>query len=215
MAKQEIRGFTEYVVDGPLGGHHLARLLPEDERSAEDAPVCIVSHPDAGGPCGEPATCEVYGLPFCEVHGLEANYGCLNQLHSDAMDELPDVRSSERNPAALEHLRAVWVRLADLTNSYSDAHSKAVKEAFPYLEERVDEETLEWDYDTHRETPPDWWLEDYWKLCTFMYEAWRTQRYFVCKELEPIRERVAAQYAFAEKVFKERAPQTRTVSTDA
>ncbi len=215
MAKQEIRGFTEYAVDTHLGERRLARMLTEDEGRLEDAPVCVVSHPDAGGACGKPAACEVYGLPFCGLHGLEANYGCLNQVYSLALDELSDMRSEGLCPATLEHLDAGWRRFNGLTNSFSDAHSRQAKEAFAHLEGRVDAETLEWDYEDPTETPPDWWLEAYWKLCRFMYEAWRSRRYFVCGELEPLRERAAAQYAFAEKVFRERTPQTRTVPADA
>ena len=43
---------------------------PAEERKG--SPVCIVSHPDAGGPCRREAIGEVWSLPFCAAHGREA-----------------------------------------------------------------------------------------------------------------------------------------------
>lgn len=45
---------------------------------------CFVRHEDAGGQCWEPATMNVYGLNFCEVHGEEARLGALVEEKQDA-----------------------------------------------------------------------------------------------------------------------------------
>jgi len=52
--------------------------------TATNLPPCIVRHEDAGGKCERPAVMELYGLPFCVVHGAGVKSGCLEELYLDA-----------------------------------------------------------------------------------------------------------------------------------
>ena len=45
---------------------------------------CVVSHPDADGVCQRPATRTVWHLPFCEVHGEEAELAARTELYDAA-----------------------------------------------------------------------------------------------------------------------------------
>jgi hypothetical protein len=70
---------------------------------------CVVSHPDAGGPCGRPATGMVWNLPFCEIHGREAEAAALEELAEDAEMALQGLEDAEKgraetNPAVVRAL---------------------------------------------------------------------------------------------------------------
>ena len=51
--------------------------------------------------------------------------------------------------------------------------------------------------------PVDVWADAYWEMCSLMLHAHRSLARELVLEIEPVREHVAAQYAFAE-VYSER-----------
>ena len=96
--------------------------------SGPSGPVpCFVRHEDAGGKCLRPAVMEVYGLPFCEIHGAEVKFRALEELYYDAANFLarldnssvPETprpcgrcarpsRGSGRKRVALQTTRRMW-----------------------------------------------------------------------------------------------------------
>ena len=68
-------------------GDVVPEVRPEGCPESE-TPSCVVSHPDAGGPCGRPAIGEVWSLPFYELHGAEAEAAVLDEITEDLEKEL-------------------------------------------------------------------------------------------------------------------------------
>ncbi len=196
--------FTEYrTTDNSVrGGTWIARRLPETM-----AGECVVDHPDAGGPCSRPVVHEVYGLPFCGMHGLEAGAGALAQLHHDAMDDFARMDNPYETPLQSEVLRVVGEahdRARDEHINYFGLQSRLVREAFPLIRERVDAETRDWNPGSLPEAPVDWWTAEYVSVCSLMLRACTGLSPGLARDLEPLRERAAAQSAFAEVVDREK-----------
>src|SRR3954452_18615350 len=66
---------TEKTVDRALG---IMRALANEDQ------WCVVSHPDAGGPCQEPAIGTVWNLCFCRAHFVDAEAAALGEIYEDA-----------------------------------------------------------------------------------------------------------------------------------
>lgn len=179
-----------------------SREIPEETRTGEDAPACIVSHPDAGGACGRPAVYEVWALPFCELHGLEANALALEELYHDAGDELERWQNPHAQPLNSEVQMIVRSGVKWTSKRWEHHHERAerlVQEAYPVIDERVAPETTGWDpYSLDDEAPVDRWSETRFLLARFMREAFSEYAYTVIEDLEPMRERACAQLVAAE-----------------
>ena len=96
--------FTEYwaIHNSTQQGYWISRKLPGDVEAH-----CVIDHPDADGACKQPGAYEVYGMPFCEPHGLKASAGALAQLYHDAMDEFDRLDNEQAMPLHPEVLRVV------------------------------------------------------------------------------------------------------------
>lgn len=143
---------------------------------------------------------EVYGLPFCEVHGMEANVGAMAQLHNEATDEFDRMDNAHATPIQPEVLRVARVereRNLEDHHRYHCRHDALLLDAYPLIPERIDPETRGWRPGDVGFSPVDWWAEEYRQLCSFMLQTCRSWITGLVRELEPLRERAAAQYAFA------------------
>ncbi len=170
---------------------------------------CVVSHPDAGGPCGRPGTGMVWNLPFCEVHGREAEAAALEELAEDAEMALQGLEDAEKgranpNPVVVRALRNVQVPVTDARSGYSHNQDEALRTAYPIIEGRANPDTLAFDYeaeysgDEPGDGPVDWWADTRYLLCRFMREAQGKGLPELVRELEPLRERASAQLVQAE-----------------
>jgi hypothetical protein len=97
---------------------------------------CVVSHLDVGGPCGQPATILVWELPFCEVHGAEAEAAALSDLIVDAERELEMLACTEEgrlvsNPAVIHALNQVAAPGRGEAAGYERTHKEALYAAYP------------------------------------------------------------------------------------
>lgn len=181
-----------------------SREIPEETRTGENAPTCIVSHPDAGGVCGRPAVYEVWGLPFCESHGLEANALALEELYHDAGDVLdclqyPSAVSLNSEIQMIVRSGINWTQKR--SQRHSERADRLVREAYPVLEERVDPRTTSWDPHSDAfliEAPVDRCAQERFLLARFMREAFIEYAYTIMEHLEPLREQACAQYAAAD-----------------
>jgi hypothetical protein len=176
------------------------------EMIAEHGPLpCVVSHEDAGGLCQRKATMEVYGLGFCEVHGAEAKAGALEELYHDAMQEIlrplnPD--ATQINPEAAAALEAA---ADDLFLKHPDeaAAEEALERAFPLIMERVSVATVDYVEDPHspasRENMPPYevFCQARHLVHKLMRVAYENGEDWLVETLEPQRETVAAQAAYA------------------
>lgn len=118
---------------------------------------CVVRHPNAGGQCGWKAVLEVYALPFCEVHGAEVKAAALIELYNDAADFLErfdNPHVPEGNPAVFEVLRTGVDELRDRVLEAERADSAALRRAYPFRQDQVDEWIL--DYDPHKPDADLW-----------------------------------------------------------
>ncbi len=196
--------FTEYwaIDNSTRGGRWISRRLPDDVEA-----YCVVDHPDAGGACGRPGVYEVVGLPFCETHAPEANAGILAQLYHDSMDEFARLDNEQAMPWQPEVLRVVregYERTLETHIRYAHAKDRLVREAYPLIRERVDRETLDWEPGSLGDSPVDRWGEEYWEVCTLMLRAYGGLARGLVRELEPLRERAAAQLSYALVVCEEK-----------
>src|SRR5215210_2654007 len=99
---------------------------PPEKRKG--SPVCVVSHPDAGGECGRAAIGEVWSLPFCELHGREAELAAHDEMASSLEGIFTGLRAIEqerhdRNETAVEIIEEA-VREAGITSD-----TRALEEA--------------------------------------------------------------------------------------
>ncbi len=189
--------FTEYwaIDNSTRGGSWIARRLPEEVEAH-----CVVDHPDAGGACGRPGVYEVVGLPFCATHGLEANAGILAQLYHDAVDGFAQMDNEQALPLQAEVLHVVrnaYDRSLKTHLSYAKHQDRLVREVYPLIRERVDRETLDWSPGNYGESPVDWWLNEYHEVCALMLRAYGGLAPGLVRDLEPLRERAAAQFSYA------------------
>lgn len=196
--------FTEYWApdNSYREGYWITRKLPTatDEK-------CVVDHPDAGGPCEQSIAYEVCGMPFCEMHGLEAGAGVLEELYREAYEEFERLDNTFALPLQPELLRAVrghreHVRLEE--RRHHDSRNQLIRETFPLIRERVDQETLDWQPGTCEDSPVDFWNIAYAEICSLMLKAYAGQSPWLARELESYREQAAAQCAFAEIVCGEK-----------
>ncbi len=173
------------------------------EYIAESGPVpCGVRHPDAGGKCEQPATMEVYGLPFCEVHGAEAKAGALGELYHDAamvLRRLDNPSVPEPNAEAMRVLRAGVRELEAACREWEGRSDEAIGRAYPFVGERVEEGTLDFDYADPRRgpTPDTWFWDDRSLLHKLMRLAYEDHAGHIAEALELFREGASAQLAFA------------------
>lgn len=192
MTELNVPGYAEYPEAGP----------------GEPQIHCFVSHPDAGGPCEEPAVVEVYSLTFCQRHSAEATTGALAELAEDVEKELDILAEGQLqrhlpNRALARLLTAAEPDFGPHID-HDRAHDAALREAYPPLEGRTDPDTLAHDWDEPAITPVDWWHEAHWLLCRFMRQAHERSLPHLVEDLEPLRERAAAQILLAEEAAERR-----------
>ena len=165
-------------------------------------PPCRVDHPDAGGKCERSAVMEVLGMSFCDIHGEEAKYGCLEELSYDAdtflglFDGASHVRSLNpeflglvRRGFGAEHYQR-WIEVEEGTEP-------ALLQAFPLIPERVDSDTQRWDDKPGYGTPYDTWRQTRLVIHKLMRLACQEGEDWLVWALEEHREMNAAQTAFA------------------
>lgn len=172
---------------------------------------CAVSHPDAGGPCGRPGTRMVWNLPFCEVHGAEAEAAALVEITEDAEIGLDDLRGSGNghpgsNAILLRALEEAGKPNTTARSGYERDHQETLYLAYPLVEGRADPTVTTFDYDSEYagDGPVEWWAETRYLLCRFMREAQGTGLVALVEELEPLRERASAQLVQAEADYERR-----------
>ncbi len=171
---------------------------------------CSVRHADAGGQCERPAVLEVYGLSFCSEHGAECKAGALAELYFDAsrwLERLDNPHVSLPNPEALRVVRAGVSELNHLCLHF-EQDDELLRRAYPYLAERVDSLTLEFDYsDPERSAHPfDTFYEDRWTIHQLMRVAYSKEMGYLVEDLEDRRQYLAAQAAYALQHTERRRP---------
>jgi hypothetical protein len=122
----------------------LVRGLADEERPVP----CVVRHEDVGGLCEQDAVEVVYGLDFCEDHGLEVRTAALEEARNDAswfFERLSNPHVPAQSPlirraleVALEHLAAECPAITD--------YELALKRAYPasLIPERVISQVRAW-----------------------------------------------------------------------
>jgi len=177
------------------------RYGPGPAPEGHEIPRCAVSHPDAGGPCGEGAVGEVWSLPFCEAHWSEARLSVAQELAHDADRELRAVVAAEeeRWPQKAHVIEAV--RGASVPGfDFEPAEMERIRlAAYPPDDTRTDPDTLRFDYDDYGAGPLDWWAEAREYVCRWMREAHEAGQPPLVEALEPLRERCTAQEILAER----------------
>ncbi|MBA3423980.1 MAG: hypothetical protein H0U04_05420 [Rubrobacter sp.] len=189
--------FTRYGGGGP--------------RPAYREPIaCVVAHPDAGGRCEREAVGEVWRLPFCEVHGREAELAYMDEINDAVRAELDALGDAEnQKPGSNEALLEALARTPTPPGVDRVIHLAAMEEAYPpdELEGNTDPDMLRFDYETHgRDTPYDWWCEARIMAVRFMCEA---QSVPILKDLELVRERATVQELLASRDMDRRCKPAR------
>jgi hypothetical protein len=181
---------------------------PAEERKG--SPVCIVSHPDAGGPCQRAAIGEVWSLPFCASHGREAELAAADEMASSLEGIFAGLVAVEqerrdRNEMALRIIKEAAKPPSEAAPSEAAdilAHEEAIATAYPpeELEANTDPETLRYDYEQMgMDTPHDWWCEAQIMACRFMRQAHDQGLAGLVRDLEYVRERATVQRLLASR----------------
>ncbi len=179
----------------------------EPRREDKAAMACTVRHPEAGGQCEREAIGEVWSLPFCEVHGKEAELSYLEERKETIAYGLDMLRDDGRNvlqQPVVEVLKAVeYPALID-----REAVEAAMREAYPpeELEQYIDPDTLAYDYEAviAGDTPYDWWCEARIFVLRWMREAFERGALELLRELELVRERATVQQLLADRDLERR-----------
>ncbi len=188
------------------------------------APVCVVSHPDAGGPCGRPAIGEVWCQPFCKVHVREAELAAREEISETVENEISTMIGAEKGRFDTNWHLVQTLGRADipyLPSSVEDveAYDEAALEAYPpeALEGNIDADTLRFDYDREDacDGPFDWWSDAQNLLCRFMRQAADKGLSGLLDDLEPLRERATVQMILAERDLERRYAAPRRAAKEA
>ena len=177
---------------------------PEDRKGS---PACAVAHPDAGGPCSAPAVGEVWSIPFCEAHGLEAECAADQEIGETVGRELDAISEAEtqRWPNNKHLLKALGP--VGLVPYYDhEEHERLMHEAYPSATCRIDPETVAFDYDGDYagDGPVDWWSASRELIVRYVREADELGLSSLRDDLELIRERATAQQMLAIEDYERR-----------
>ncbi len=168
-------------------------MTEETTTTTTEGYPCFVAHPDAGGPCGEPATTTAYGLDFCERHGREVNLGAL----LDEQNELDAFFAGFRGfPSPVAR---AFARL-DATERVSDGdYWRALARAYPDPPEDLRERIAEWEASEEPgyQGVVDSLLDTLATLFKIMRTAHDARETWLVEVLEPLRESTAAEAAYA------------------
>ena len=169
-----------------------------ESRPEDKAPIaCTVRHPEAGGQCEREAIGEMWSLPFCEVHGKEAELAYLEELQETIAYGLDMLRDDARN-VLQQPVAEALARIERPAGIDRDAVEAAMREAYPpeELEQHIDPDTLAYDYEKDfmiGDGPYDWWCEARLMVLRFMREARERGSVELLHGLEPLRERATVQ----------------------
>ena len=180
----------------------LANYGPNPNPRGDGGPFCSVSHPAAGGPCGKPASVEVWALPFCEVHGAEAEAAALVEMWQEARAGVRAALDGSRptwrmNAALLYTLRRAEHEARENEEDAECAHEAAIQNAYGDADtSQTDSDTLNYNGDPFAGGPVDWWRETRLAVCKGMREA-HEGGLTHAKHLEPLREYATVQEVLA------------------
>ena len=180
-----------------------------EPRPDDKAPIaCTVRHPEAGGQCQREAIGEVWALPFCEVHGKEAETAYLEERVETIGYGLDMLRDDGRN--VLQQPVVEVLKTVEYPSRIDhDAVEAAMREAYPpeELEQHIDPDILAYDYEKDfiiGDGPYDWWCEARLMVLRFMREAFERGSSELLKDLELIRERATVQQLLADRDLERR-----------
>jgi len=186
---------------------------------------CVVSHPDAGGQCEEPAVITVWSLPFCELHGAEVEESARAEFVENTEMELEVLVDAEKarpetNWALVRALE--WAEVPGRGVGAVRSHTEAIRAAYPPVEGRLDPDTLRYDYgdpdseeSSGDDPPPDWWAEAHRITTKAMRLAHESGLAGLLKDLELVRERAATQVVQAEADLERRWGTPRRAAREA
>lgn len=168
--------------------------------------MCSVTYPER---CGWIAEGEVWALPFCKAHGLEAAQAARMEVHDEAERELGALLANfdggrlVRNPLLREALGKL--EIPDDGDTYGE-HEEAIVAAYAPDDSLLDPDTLAFDYADEDRTliPYDWWCEARELVVKWMREAHEVGQSPLLDALEPIRERASVQQVLAARDLERR-----------
>ncbi len=117
-----------------------------DETKTNTETPCFVAHEDAGGPCGELAAIEVYGLDFCSVHGEEVKLGAaLEELHQ--VDRFLEQFSDPGTTSPVEKVLLAGLEHREDSQVSDGEYMDALIRAYAGAPEDVHERIARWERD--------------------------------------------------------------------
>ena len=149
---------------------------------------CIVAFPEQ---CPNAAAYEVYGLTFCEVHGMEISHGAQEELFFDASQFLERFIGShvlKPNPAAYRVLSEGVENLKRRLNVVERDADDSLKRAYPSLPIAEENPGYCADY--------DYLMDARVLLHKLMRLAFEARQRWIVETLEAKREEVGAQLAY-------------------
>lgn len=193
------------------------RYGPAPAPEGHEIPRCVVSHPDAGGPCGEGAVGEVWSLPFCEAHWSQARLSVEQELAHDTGRELEAVVAAEKErwPQKKHLIVAVLGAPVPGFDFEPDEVERVRLAAYPPDDTRTDPDTLGFDYEDYGHGPPEWWAEAREYVCRWMREACEAGQPPLLEALEYLRERCTVQEILADRDMERRWAAPRRAAREA
>jgi hypothetical protein len=170
---------------------------------------CRVGHDGGLEPCKRPSTVRVYGLSFCPDHGEEAVCGALQEMHQDANDFFERLLTPMVPPLDNPLLCAVAGRwglavpegLEDVSEDRTEA---ALLRAYPFRADLVSGETVEEIATPVVGTAPpyDGFRDERYSIHACMRVAYAHRMTYLVEAMEPHRESIASQAAYALALLK-------------
>lgn len=193
MAEEKNQGgparIPEYTTDARIDAALGIFLDAADE-------TCIVSHPDAGGPCGNGAASTVYGLPLCSRHFGEA----CREAHTELSVAADGVRIGLEHATLQNHTidRALELAINSLQfpATHADCETLLIR-TYPLKDELVDQRTKESTPGNGVAHAEDYWMERRLLIHRLMRIAYDARHEDLVRLLEPLREQAAAQLGYA------------------
>jgi hypothetical protein len=183
----------------PAGAEALGyRELTEDESAARGG--CWVRLPGSRERCPEVAVMEVYGKPYCEVHGAEIKGGALEELYHDAamfFERLDNPHAPSLNPEVMKAIREAAARFDQAASAAGKLADSVLQKAYPYRRDLMDEDFRNFDYERPGPDPEEWCRLHRMTVHKLMRLAYEEGAEGALEHLEKDRQQTAEQLAYA------------------
>lgn len=194
--------------DVPGGDRPSAAIFRRHPGGGNPDALCVVSHPDAGGQCPRAVVGEVWSMPFCGLHGREAEIAAHHEIGETAGRDLQGYADAAAQlwPVNEYLTRAVESARVPVPDYDAREHERIMREAYPPEACVLEPETAAYDYghEYAGDGPVDWWHDARELIVRHVREAESLGLATLRDGLEFLRQKATVQQMLAEDDFQRR-----------